>query len=103
MNVDAVRNLLSEQLASEAPRSNLHGCDLEECLVEPQLEEFLATPKEAPKFELWVVLEERPDTRDGYKIALDPDTAVFCLAYGSQPGASYVGHYGTFWDAFDAM
>jgi len=55
--------------------------------------------------DLWLVLEEVPDTRDGYKIVYDDRTGMFGLACRGFSGRDvYLGAYGNnFFEAFDAM
>lgn len=103
MDAASIRKIIQAEIGDDWSRSNLHGVDLRTCLVEPSLQSFKGQPQGAPDWRLWLVLEEDPIGCSGYKIAYDPDDQQFCLAYGAQPGASYVGHYGSFLDALGAM
>ena len=103
MDASSIRKIIETEIGDDWSRLSPHGIDLKACLVEPTLQSFKSQPEGASDWELWLVLEENPITRSGYKIAYDPEDRQFCLAYGSQPGASYVGHYGSFLDALGAM
>ena len=46
------------------------------------------------------MLEERPETRDGYKIVYDDETRQVGLATGNRV---FIGFYGTFIQTLDAM
>ena len=98
-----VKAVMEAQLARLATRSPRIHLDLDRCLVNPSLQNFRDFPADDPARALWVVLEEDPVDHAGYKIAYDPSADAFCLCIGKQPGATYVGHYGTFEDALLAM
>lgn len=105
MDAASVRKIVEDELANrgiEVP-PHAHGVDLQRCLVEPTLQHFKGFPEGSPDWELWVVLEEDPVQCAHYKVAFDPDAHMFCLAYGQQPGARYIGHYGSFLDTLGAM
>jgi len=57
--------------------------------------------------QLWLVLEEKPDTKMGYKILYDEVADQFGHAAHSTspvPGDIFDGYFwGSFFDAFDAM
>jgi hypothetical protein len=54
--------------------------------------------------ELWLVLEERPDQRNGYKIVFDESRGDFGLACPGIAGHDiFLGCYGSFWTTFEAM
>lgn len=98
-----VKAVMDAQLARLAARSPCIHLDLHRCLVNPSLQNFRDIPLGDPARALWVVLEEDPVDHAGYKIAYDPSADAFCLCIGTQPGATYVGHYGTFERALLAM
>ena len=50
-----------------------------------------------------MVLEEKPQARDGYKIVFDEDSGGFGLASPGISGPCYLGRFGSFMEAFDAM
>ena len=89
-------------------RSNLHGVDLQRCLLRPPRMETLYFPAldgEGMNDELWLVLIEDPNEVAGYSIFYDQRDRVFGLAYrehGSQPWV-VVGQYGTFLETLEGM
>ena len=103
MDPAAIRKIVEDEISGNWVRSNLHGVDLRACMVQPSLQTFRGHPPNTPAWELWVVLEEDPVELSGYKVAYDVESGEFCLAYGKQPNASYVGHYGSFLETLDAM
>jgi hypothetical protein len=103
MDAASVRKLVEAEIAGRGSEPLPHGVDLQRCLVQPNLQRFKGYPEGSPDWELWVVLEEDPVGCAGYKVAYDPEDQVFCLAYGQQPDASHVGHYGSFLAALGAM
>jgi hypothetical protein len=52
----------------------------------------------------WIVLEECPETMDGYKIVYDESRGRFGLAMRTEEGElHYLGAYGGFMKTLDAM
>lgn len=100
-----VRTLVEREIGDDWTRTNLHNCDLRRCLVEPHVETFdlMDNASPPPTVDLWVVLEERPDEKDGYKVVFDEATHKFGLALDGETRPYYVGSYGTFLKAFKAM
>jgi hypothetical protein len=96
-----VRDIIEREIAGDRSRRNAHGCTFDRCLVEPHLIEYPNSgyPGVTGTATLWVVLEEDPQTLDGYKIVFDEATGKFGLAL---PGY-YMGPYGSFLKAFDSM
>ena len=100
---EAVARLVEAEIGGDWSRTNLHGCDLRRCLVMPRLVTFADSVREELT-DLWLVLEEDPDARDGYKIVYDPDEEAFGLAYGSyDTGPDFIALYGDFLTTFDGM
>lgn len=104
MTSDEVRALIEREIAGDWARSNLHGCDLRRCMVDPAQREYDDSFNPPNVVELWLVLEEIPETRDGYKIVFSAERGVFGLAV---PGFTrrdvLIGYYGTFLETYDAM
>lgn len=98
-----ISKLVHEQIAGRWDTTNLHGVDLRQCLVLP----YEVTMRGTTVKELvrgWVVLEESPDTKEGYKIVLDSQTCEFGLAIGDQDGSlCFLGIYGDFLATLAAM
>jgi hypothetical protein len=56
------------------------------------------------KIELWLVLEEDPKERKGYKIIFDETQGIFGLATTQQGGPDvFIGIYGTFMETLESM
>lgn len=105
MTADDVRAVVVREIAGDWSRTNAHGCDFKRCLVTPHLEQFenFGGPGASGAVKLWVVLEEEPETRDGYKVVFEEEAGMFGLASAGNEGPFYLGKYGTFIEAFDAM
>jgi hypothetical protein len=103
MTSKEVQMLVEEQIAGTWNRSNAHGIDLKACLITPQKQIFYSSANIEDQFELWIVLEEKPDDT-GYKIVFDEESKEFGLATpGWNKKNCYLGSYGSFWEAFEAM
>jgi hypothetical protein len=97
-----VAKLVRTQIGEEWDRTNLHGVDLRRSVVEPIELNFLDV-HERP-LTAWLVLRNDPDGGPGYGVAYEPNAGQFGLvqfAQGYEP--LYIGSYGDFFDAFDAM
>ena len=102
MTAAELRDRVEAEIAQRWDCTNAHHCDLRRCLVAPHQAEFeeFQGPE---KVRLWIVLEENPETRDGYKVVFDERTGMFGLALAGETAPFYVGPYGTFVVAFEAM
>ncbi len=90
--------------------SNAHRVNLKNCLLpEPvkTLFQDLSGPHADPDRtrELWLVLEENPETKGGYKIVFDEQRCMFGLAVSDTRNKldAYLGPYGTFLSALESM
>ena len=109
MTGEAVRELVEQEIAGEWSLTNLHGCDLRRCLVSPKLREYddsgggrpLVDPP--PVIRLWLVLEETPEDRDGYKIVYGGEAGMFGLAVSGSPRDVFIGYYGSFRETYRGM
>ncbi len=110
MTSESVRELIEREIADEWSQTNSHGCDLQRCLVSPELREYedcgggrpLVDP--LPSIKLWLVLEENPNDSSGYKIVFGEDNGMFGLATSNTIGGDiFLGFYGTFREAYCAM
>jgi hypothetical protein len=101
--------LVEREIAGDWTRSNAHGCDLRRCLVWPELRDFEdfgggRPPRDPPSMiPLWLVLEESPEDRGGYKIVFDEAANKFGLAIPGSPRDVFIGHYGSFLGAYRSM
>jgi len=110
MTSESIREKVEQEIAGEWSLTNAHGCDLQRCLVSPEMREYedcgsgrpLADP--LPSIKLWLVLEEIPGDCSGYKVVFGEDSGMFGLATSNIAGGDvFLGFYGTFREAFSAM
>jgi len=109
MTAQVVRELIDREVAGNWSLTNLHGCDLRRCLVLPVLREYedcgggrpLVEPH--PVIRLWLVLEELPEDRSGYKIVFGEEANMFGLAVAGPVRDIFIGYYGTFLDTYRGM
>ena len=109
MTAEAVRELVEREVAGDWSLSNAHGCDLRRCLVQPELREYddcgggrpLVEPY--PVIRLWLVLEETPEDRDGYKIVYGEEAGMFGLAVPGTARDVFIGYYGSFLGTYRGM
>ena len=82
---------------------NAHGVDLRASLVEPELREYCDTEGKNPE-KLWLVLEEDPKGRKGYKIVYSEEMKMFGLAIRTTKGQDMcIGYYGSFMETLEGM
>lgn len=104
MTAAEVREIIIREIGDDPVRQNAHGCSFDRCLVEPHLIEFEnCAPGANGTIKLWVVLEENPETRDGYKIVFEEAAGAFGLAVSGEKIPVYIGRYGSFMQTYDAM
>ena len=108
MTASEVTALVEQEIDGQWAETNLHGVDLRASLLPPIRTRFISRSvhdgvvREA-LVDAWLVLEERPDTRDGYKIGYDDQTDEFGIAspgFAHDPHPCIVGWYGEFWTTF---
>ena len=106
MTPQQVAELIEGEIAGDWNRENPHGVELRRCLVVPPIRRtYDDSFKEGQVLELWLVLEEVPDTKSGYKIVFDENREEFGLAIGdSRTGRdTFIGYYGGFLETLDGM
>ena len=97
-----VRKRVEDEIGDDWTQSNLHGVDLQRCLLrDPVLTTCVnsfcdsAKPEDKdnePQLILWLVLEEDPVTKKGYQIVYNERTDLFGLAIGG----TFLGFHGNF-------
>ncbi len=106
MTSEEVRQLVEQQIDGRWDLRNDHNCDLRKCLVDPERKKYLDPDNEYQEIEFWLVLEEDPETKGGYKIIYDEKERMFGLAC---PGTEkdrrpiFIGYYGDFPDTYMSM
>ena len=111
MTASEVKALVETQIGDDWDETNHHGVNLREALVAPQrckfIHRFVRDGSVSDTIvDAWLVLEEEPSTRDGYKIIYDEQAKSFGLAspgFERDPHPCVVGLYGDFWAAFKGM
>ena len=103
MSSEEVTRLIEAEVAGDWDRQNAHGCTIRRCLNEPRKLAF-SDPLNHDIVDLWLVLEEDPETRNGYKVVYDEVNEGFGLASAdADDKLVFLGLYGGFLDAYDAM
>ncbi len=107
MTPDEVKAIVQDEILKASHSGDLianpHGVDLKRCL--------LATPERRTyvdndqPVDMWLVLEEDPDSHAGYEIVFDETSQTFGLA---TPGFDkirfvFIGYYGSFLDTLKGM
>ena len=106
MTATEVEQLVLAEIGEQWERWTAHGLDLRRCLVRPPRQEtyFSATPAGEVPLLLWLVLEEAPDSHDGYEVFYDAEERIFGLGVVDNQGQrAYVGGYGSLWDTLEGM
>ncbi len=101
MTPSDITNLIRKEIADL--QQPIRSCvAINKCLVTPT--RIIFADHQRNDWGLWLVLEERPDTKDGYKIVFDEDSNEFGLATkGHDTRAVVIGFYGTFVQALEVM
>ncbi len=100
MKPKEISKLIEKEIGGNWSISNWHYCDLKKCLIRPNKRkiQFFEEVKE-----VWIVLEENPETLEGYKVFFDDETNKFGLAAYSEPFGYVCNLHDTFLGAFKAM
>jgi hypothetical protein len=99
MESSDITKLIQSELSSRSQPLK-SGVNLDRCLVAPRRVTF-AGHGEGDTWDLWLVLEEQPETKTGYKIVFDEETKQFGLATGARN--VFIGFYGTFIQTLEGM
>jgi len=104
MNASEISELIEREIDGKWSLSNAHGVDLKRCLVAPVKHTYRDSFKEGETLELWLVLEEVPEDKSGYKIVFDEQERMFGLAMSvvDQPDI-FLGFHGTFLETLEGM
>jgi len=103
MTIKEIKSLIAKELDGQADLSNVHGLNLNNCLIEPIKQKYKSSSNPKISFELWTVLEETKD-RTGYKITFDETDNSFGLGILTDKDELMdIGTYGSFLDALKGM
>lgn len=104
MGAGEISELIEREVGGDWSLSNAHGVDLRRCLVAPTKRLYEDSFRRGEMIELWLVLEEVPEDRSGYKIVFDEGSRTFGLATGNVAGPDvFLGYYGSFLKTLEAM
>jgi hypothetical protein len=101
MGPKEIVRMIEKEIDGNWAISNLHGCDLKECLVRPKrrkLNLFDGSARDG-----YIVLEEYPETHEGYTIFFDEVSGCFGLAQSMGSRNYVLGFHDSFLAAFKAM
>ena len=100
MKPKEISRIIEKEINGDWSISNAHNCDLKKCLVRPKKRkiQFFREVEE-----VWIVLEEEPETLEGYKVFFDEETKKFGLAGYSEPYGYICHSHDTFLAAFKSM
>ncbi len=93
--------MIEKEIGGDRSATNLHGCDLKSCLIRPKKRKIRFSGGALK--EVWIVLEEMPETGDGFKIFFDDENGKFGLAGHAEPFAYACNSHDTFLAAFKSM
>ena len=104
MTAPEISEIIEREIDGNWSLSNAHGVDLKRCLVAPVKHTYRDSFKEGETLELWLVLEEVPEEKGGYKIVFDEQERMFGLAVSvvGKPDM-FLGFYGTFLETLEGM
>jgi hypothetical protein len=100
MTPKEISKLIEKEINGDWSISNKHGCDLKKCLVRPKRRKLLFRDEVK---DFWIVLEEKPETLEGFKVFFDDETKKFGLADSSEPYGFVCNSHDTFLAAFKSM
>ncbi len=100
MKPKEISQMIEREIGGDWSITNWHSCDLKKCLVRPKKRKihFGDDIKE-----VWIVLEENPETFDGFKMFFDEENNKFGLVEHSEPFGYACNLHDTFLAAFESM
>ena len=100
MKPKEISKIIEREINGDWSISNAHNCDLKKCLVRPKRGNLYSAGELK---ELWIVLEEEPETLEGFKVFFDEETKKFGLADWSETYGYVCNSHDTFLAAFKSM
>jgi hypothetical protein len=101
MTPKEISRIIEREIGGDWSATNLHGCDLKKCLIRPKKRKIYFAGGKLK--EVWIVLEELPETGDGFKVFFDDESRKFGLAQHSTPFGYACHSHDTFMAAFESM
>jgi hypothetical protein len=111
MNSAQIERLVHDAIGDSWDATNHHGVDLRTALVPPRLIKVIERNVREGKvhdevIDAWLVLIERPESGEGYRIVADASGRAFGLASEGLAGDEHLvlyGWHGDFWATFEGM
>lgn len=101
MGPKEIVQMIEKEIAGDWSISNAHGCDLRKCLVRPKRRNL--TLFDGSARDGYIVLEEYPETHEGYTVFFDEASGRFGLAQPIGSRNHVLGFHESFLAAFKAM
>lgn len=100
-----ISKIIEQEIGGNWSIPNPHHIDLRKCLVVPPVKQVYDDSfNEGKTINLWLILEETPGDKSGYKIVFDEKTRMFGLATsGFHDHDGFIGFYGTFLETLMSM
>ena len=95
-----ISRVIEKEINGDWSISNMHGCDLRKCLVRPKKRKIMFGDRLR---DAWIVLEENPETLEGFKVFYDEETCKFGLAGHSEQYSYVCNLHNTFLEAFESI
>ncbi len=103
MNPDDLSKLIAEDLQKNAASLSWYGRPIAECLCVPRKMEFVDNFNKDELVQLWLVFEEDPNIREGYKVIFSEVDKEFGLAVAGKKEPVLIGIYGGFVETLNSM
>lgn len=101
MDAGQIKKQIEDEINGNWQITNLHGVDLKQSLVEPR--KVICNWDSGEEVEMWLVLEERPIEKNGYKIVYDEEAGSYCLALIEADEYRVWCYYGSFLETLKDM
>jgi hypothetical protein len=111
MNATEIEHLVRSEIGDSWDATNHRGVDLRRVVVPPHLIKVIQRFVQAGStrdelIDVWLVLIEKPESKEGYRIVAAADSRTFGLAsegFASDEHLVLCGWYGDFWTTFNRM
>lgn len=100
MTPKEISKMIEKEINGDCSITNLQNCDLKKCLIRPK-KRRINFHKEIR--EVWIVLEENPQTLESFKIYFDDENNKFGLAMYSEPYSYVCNSHDTFLAVFESI